>query len=356
MEAMAHTPESLMEEAFLLALAARGTTLPNPSVGCLVLDKAGKIVARASTSPSGRPHAERQALEKAGARANGGTLVVTLEPCVAFPGKQSPPCAASVILSGVETVIVGSIDPHSQVAGKGLHALRKSGMKVVEVGLDGRIPDFYAGFGHFLSKQKPRVTLKIALSADGFMAAAPGERTAITGAPARVFVHSLRAASDAVLVGGATARTDNPELTVRDAPGRSPKRLVLWPSEGLPTSLHLWNGKPATTAYGSTPRPEGLPSVVSWKTLPTKDGGIDLEAFLTSCGQDGMHDLLVEPGPRLLESFLRTGLWDRLWVVRSHKALGSGVSGDPHGLLPKSPALRTVELGEDRAELFGRLG
>ena len=218
---MALNLQSLMEEAFQIALSSRGTTLPNPSVGCLVLDKGGKVVGRASTSPSGRPHAERSALEQAGARALGGTLVVTLEPCVAFPGKKSPPCAAAAILSGVETVLVGSPDPHPQVSGRGLYALRKSGMTVVEVGLDGRIPDFYAGFGHFLSKGRPRVTLKVALSADGFVAAAQGARTDITGPEARSFVHSLRAASDAVLVGGSTARIDDPELTVRNAPGHS---------------------------------------------------------------------------------------------------------------------------------------
>lgn len=354
MEAMARTPESLMEEAFLLALEARGTTLPNPSVGCLVLDRNGKVVAKAATSPAGRPHAERSALEQAGARASGGTLVVTLEPCVAFPGKKSPPCAAAAILSGVETVLVGSPDPHPQVAGRGLHALRKSGMEVQEIGLDGRIPDFYAGFGHFLSNRRPRVTLKIALSADGFVAAAKGERTEITGAQARAFVHSLRAVSDAVLVGGSTARCDDPELTVRDAPGRSPRRLVLWPSRGLSPDLRLWSGEPATTACGATDRPADLPSTVAWKALAAKDGGIDLASLLDSCGEEGMHDLLVEPGPRLLESFLRTGLWDRLWVVRSPKPLGSGVLGDAHGLLPEGPVLRTMELGADRAELVGR--
>jgi len=281
-------------------------------------------------------------------------LVVTLEPCVAFPGKKSPPCAAAAILSGVETVLVGSPDPHPQVAGRGLHALRKSGMAVVEVGLEGRIPEFYAGFGHFLSKARPRVTLKIALSADGFAAAAQGERTDITGAQARAFVHSLRAASDAVLVGGSTARIDDPELTVRDAPGRSPRRLVLWPTGGLPPTLRLWSGKAETTACGPGARPEDLPKAVGWKTLPVVEGRLDLDALLDWCGREGMHDLLVEPGPRLLESFLRAGSWDRLWVIRSSKTLGAGVPADPHGLLPQGPVLREVEPGSDLAQLFER--
>ena len=349
---MAQDHSTLMEKAFTLALQARGTTLPNPAVGCIVLDKSGKQVAQAATSASGRPHAERQALDAAGKRAEGGTVVVTLEPCVAFPGKKSPPCAAAVMLSGAETVLVGAKDPNPLVAGRGIHALRKAGMKVVEVGMDGRIEDFYAGFGHFLSTRRPRVTLKIAVSSDGFCTAAEGTRTAITGPEARDFTHALRAASDAILVGGSTARIDDPELTVRDVPGRSPRRLVLWPSDGLPAQLNLWEGKAPATVLGSGARPSGLPSAVSWQDLPRTGTGIDLAAVLDWCSTQGMHDLLVEPGPKLLETFLRAGLWDQLWVVRSKNELGAGVPFDAAGLIPRSGAARAVELGADRAELF----
>jgi len=344
----------LMEQAFLLARSVRGTTLPNPAVGCVVLDKSGKVVAKAATSPDGRPHAERQALERAGRKAEGGTLVVTLEPCVAFPGKKSPPCAAAAILSGIETVVVGAMDPHPQVAGRGLHALRKAGMRVLELDLEGRIPDFYGGFGHFLSTGRPRTTLKVAMSADGCVSGAPGKRTDITGSEARAFVHGLRAASDAVLVGGSTARIDDPELTVRDAPGRSPRRLVLWPREGLVSSLKLWDGKVPTTAIGDGIRPPDLPKGVEWLRISAGKQGVDLADLLDECGRRGMHDLLVEPGPALLASFLRSGLWDRIWVLRSPKPLGSGVAGDPDGLLTKGPPLRSLQLGIDRAELFER--
>ena len=344
----------LMEQAFLLARSVRGTTLPNPAVGCLVLDRSGKVVAKAATSPDGRPHAERKALESAGRKAEGGTLVVTLEPCVAFPGKKSPPCAAAAILSGIETVVVGAQDPHPQVAGRGLHALRKAGMKVVEVDLDGRITDFYAGFGHFLSTGRPRTTLKVALSADGFVAAAPGARTDITGKEARVFVHGLRAASDAVLLGGSTACADDPELTVRDAPGRSPRRMVLWPRAGLSPSLKLWDGTVPSTAIGSGVRPDNLPRTVEWLRIAADGQGTDLASLLDECGRRGIHDLLVEPGPKLLASFLRAGLWDRIWVVRSPKLLGSGVPGDPGGLLPVGPVVRELEIEADHATLISR--
>ncbi len=344
------TTKRWMEEAFRLALAARGTTLPNPAVGCIVLDKSGRKVAEAATSPEGRPHAERQALERAGAKARGGTLVVTLEPCVAFPGKKSPPCAAAAIVAGIETVIVGAADPNPQVAGRGLHALRKAGMEVLESPLDGAIPDFYAGFGHFLSHGIPRITVKIALSRDGHMTAASGERTTITGAESRRFVHTLRAASDAVLVGGRTAAIDDPALTVRDAPGRSPRRLVLWPAAGLRADLQLWDGPDPATALGTGPRPTTLPRQAAWVQLPADTAGhVDMKALLGWCGSRGMHDLLIEPGPALLESLLEQRLWDGLWVLRAPHDLPGGVAADPRELLPANAPRKKLALDVDLA-------
>lgn len=346
-----------MEEAFLLALGARGTTLPNPAVGCIVLDKSGKKIAQAATSPDGRPHAERKALEQAGAKARGGTLIVTLEPCVAFPGKKSPPCAAAVLLSGIESVVVGTTDPHPQVSGRGLHALRKAGMEVVECPLDGRIADFYAGFGHFLSHRIPRVTVKIAVSRDGNMAAAPGTRTPITGDESRRFTHRLRAQSDAILIGGATALADDPELTVRDAPGRTPHRLVLWPSGGLPPHLKIWSTAAPTSALGIGPRPSGLPEKVAWIALDgDANGKVDWMALLRWCGERGMHDLLIEPGPRLLDSILKKGLWDGLWVLRSNRDLPGGVPADPRQLLPQVAPVSVREFGGDTGSFWTGAG
>lgn len=351
------TASRWMEEAFLLALRSRGATLPNPAVGCVVLDKAGEPVAKAGTSPDGRPHAERKALEQAGAKARGGTAIVTLEPCVAFPGKKSPPCAAALLLAGIETVVVGTVDPNPQVGGKGLHALRKAGMEVVECPLDGRIADFYAGFGHFLSTGRPRVTVKIAVSRDGRMAAAPGARTAITGEESRGFVHALRARSDAVLVGGRTALADDPRLTVRDAPGNSPRRLVLWPEGGLPPHLDLWSGPAPATALGTGPRPPALPVPATWVGLRADaTGKVEWDALLEWCGSLGMHDLLVEPGPRLLESILRRGAWDGLWVLRSDRDLPGGVPADPHGLLPDGEPVARRDLGPDTGSFWQGAG
>ena len=339
-------------QAFDLARAARGTTLPNPAVGAVVWDSRGAMVASASTSPSGRPHAERQALEKARKRAEGGTMAVSLEPCVAFPGKTSPPCAAALIVSGIERVIVGCEDPNPQVRGKGIHALRRAGMTVDVLDPEGRIADFYAGFGTFLSTRRPRVTLKIARSADGKANGSPGARTSLTGEEARAFVHALRSVSDGILVGAGTVVADDPGLDVRDAKGPSPRPLVLSGGGALPPDRKLWRN-PATVVLGPR-RPQGLPAEVAWAEVASSEGRSDLAAFLDLCGAEGFHDLLVEPGPSLLGSFLKAGLWDRLWVLDSRVTCPEGTPFDPEGLLPGHEPVRRLELGPDLATLWER--
>jgi len=341
-----------IRQAFELARAARGETLPNPSVGAVVWDARGKLVGRAATSPSGRPHAERQALEAARKAAEGGTMAVTLEPCVAFPGKKSPPCAAALILSGIERVIVGCEDPNPQVRGKGIHALRRAGIQVDMLDPEGRIADFYAGFGVWQETKRPRVTLKVALSADGRANPAPGVRGAITGDAARAFVHRLRSVSDAVLVGASTLSIDDPRLTVRDVPGHSPRPLVLSGSSPVPAARSLWSD-PRTVVLGPR-RPEGLPKGIAFAAVPSDEAGADLGAVLDLCGAEGIHDLLVEPGPKLLAAFLRAGLWDRLWVLRSPGAQPGGTPFDPEGLLPSAEPVETVSLGLDTGARWER--
>jgi diaminohydroxyphosphoribosylaminopyrimidine deaminase/5-amino-6-(5-phosphoribosylamino)uracil reductase len=339
--------------AFDLARGARGSTLPNPAVGAIVWSRDGKRVSEATTSPTGRPHAEKAALGKAGARAEGGCMAVTLEPCVAFPGKKSPPCAAAVILSGLERVVVGCLDPNPQVRGKGVHALRRAGIQVDVLDPEGSIEDFYAGFGTFLATGRPRVTLKIAMSADGMASAADGERSEITGEESRRFVHGLRAASDAILVGGRTVAIDDPRLDVRVIRGPSPRPLVLSGRTELPGHRFLWSN-PATTVLGPS-RPASLPGKVRFAEVRGRDGRPQLSACLDWCGEQGIHDLMVEPGPGLLDAFLDAGLWDRLWVLRSPARLGRGVPFDPHSRLPRTDPVRTIRLGVDEGALWERV-
>lgn len=338
-----------MRQALALALSVRGTTRPNPAVGALVFDADGRIVGRGATQPPGGRHAEIVALEEAGPLAAGGTLAVTLEPCVAFPGKRTPACSQAIVQAGIRKVVVGSLDPNPQVRGQGLRTLTDAGIETLRETMGGEVEACYEGFGHFLETGRPRVTLKIARSRDGMATGTKGAPTAITGPEARIFTHRLRALSDFLLIGKGTLLSDDPELTVRDSDGPSPHRLVLW-SGPLPRrrSFKVWRGGPTSFA-GIGDRPEGLPESVEWISLP--DAASPLSSLISHLGKLGAHELFVEPGPGLLAGFLKEGCWDRLWILDAPIDLPGGHAFDPHGLLPCTEAALTRTLGRDLARL-----
>jgi len=234
--------ERYMAEAVRLGLLHLGQTSTNPSVGCVVV-KNGEIVGRGTTAVGGRPHAEPQALAEAGARAEGATAYVTLEPCSHF-GK-TPPCANSLIEAGVARVVISVTDPDERVSGRGIGMLRDAGIEVDTGVLEEEGRRSLAAYLTRQTKKRPYVTLKLAVSADGMIGRAGGGQVAITGPAARAEVQKLRAQSDAILVGIGTAIADDPELTVRVAgqEDRSPLRIVLDPALSLPVT-----GKLAQTA------------------------------------------------------------------------------------------------------------
>src|SRR5262249_28151272 len=213
-----------MQLALALGRRGQGHTWPNPAVGAVIV-KDGVIVGRGWTQVGGRPHAEPEALRRAGEAARGATLYVTLEPCSHF-GK-SPPCADAVIAAGIERVVSAIEDPNPQVAGQGHARLRAAGI-AVDIGLCAA-EAAYDHTGHFrrVRDQRPHVILKLAVSADDKIGGPGGKSVAITGEAARNRVHLLRAQSDAILVGIGTVLADDPLLTCR-LPGmgaRSPVRV-----------------------------------------------------------------------------------------------------------------------------------
>ena len=227
-----------MQLALMLGRRGLGGTWPNPAVGAVVV-KDGVILGRGWTQPGGRPHAEPEALARAGEAAKGATLYVTLEPCSHF-GK-SPPCADAVIAAGISRVVSAIEDPNPDVAGQGHAKLRAAGIQV-EVGLcSADAARDHAGHFRRVREGRPHVILKLAVSADDKIAAAGSRPVAITGESARTRVHLLRAQSDAILIGVRTAIADNPLLTCR-LPGmeaRSPVRVVLDPVLRLPVASRL---------------------------------------------------------------------------------------------------------------------
>ena len=226
-----------MALALSLGRRGQGATWPNPAVGCVIV-KNGRIVGRGWTQVGGRPHAEPMALAQAADAARGADAYVTLEPC-AHHGK-SPPCTDALIAAGIARVFVAAQDPDPRVNGEGMAALQTAGITVHTGLLEAEALADHAGFISRVTCSRPFVTLKLASSFDGRIATATGQSQWITGPDARRMVHAMRARHDGVMVGGGTARKDDPSLTVRDiGVTRQPVRIVVSRRLDLPLMGHL---------------------------------------------------------------------------------------------------------------------
>ena len=315
-----------MEEAARIGEAARGTTAPNPNVGCLIVN-GGVVVGRGATGPGGRPHAEAIALAEAGEKARGATLYTTLEPC-AHASARGPTCAATIPSAGITRVVIGIEDPDRRTAGQGVAMLRDAGIEV-DVGVKADVA--HASLSGYLKRVtlgRPRVTLKLALSIDGKIALSSGESKWITGEDARAHVHLERARSDMILVGRGTYLADAPRLDVR-LPGleeRSPRRALLTRGQ----------------------------AVEGWETFSSPEHVFRLH---------DVNDLLVEGGSGAATAFLSADLVDRILIYRAPILVGAGKSSfgyigldtiaNAHGLWR---ATGGAALGIDRLEVYERVG
>src|SRR5580704_13580418 len=325
--------QRFMELALSLGRRGFGRTWPNPAVGALIV-KDGVIVGRGWTQPGGRPHAEVEALRRAGAAAPGATLYVTLEPCSHF-GK-SPPCADAVIAAGIARVVSAIEDPNPEVAGQGHARLRAAGI-AVDIGL-GAAEAARDHAGHFrrIRDKRPHVMLKLAVSTDDKIAAAGHKPLAISGEAAKARMHLLRAQSDAILVGIGTVRADDPLLTCR-LPGmeaRSPVRVVLDRNLRISGSSRLVHSARQTPLWVMTSNLSEAPAamklgaagaqVIRVATTTTPPPGLDLLAVLHALAEKGITRLLVEGGARVASSFVAAGLVDEVWLLRGPDAIGGG--------------------------------
>lgn len=355
--------------ALALGLGRRGLgrTWPNPAVGAVIV-RDGLIVGRGWTQPGGRPHAEVEALRRAGTAARGATLYVTLEPCSHY-GK-SPPCADAVIAAGIARVVSALEDPNHEVAGAGHARLRAVGIAVdVGLGAEDARRD-HAGHIRRMRDGRPHVLLKLAASADGKAGAAGRRPVAITGERARDRVHLLRARSDAIMVGIGTALADDPILTCRlpGMAGYSPVRVVLDSTLRLPLSSRLVRSTHevplwvVTAPHAPSTAREALEAAgVTVLSVPRTDGRLDLTAALRLLAERGISRLMVEAGPILAAALLDADLVDEVALFRSDTVIGpdgiDALEGMPLTTLSHSPRLASVgreAIGEDRCEIFER--
>ena len=292
-----------MRRALRLAEKARGWTLPNPLVGA-VLVKDGKRIGEGYHTRFGAAHAEVEALKSCSESATGSTLYVTLEPCC-HEGKTGP-CTKAIIESGVAKVVIASLDPSDKVNGKGVAELREAGIEV-EVGLlKEEAEELNREFYTFHKKKRPFVTLKVALSLDGKIAATPGEggharlrRVAITGAAVKKQVHLLRHEHQAILVGAGTVLADDPHLGVREVEGRDPLRIILKGKRKLPRDAQVF-------------RDENF-LILENQSIPELMGTLYGKNILS---------ILVEGGHEVFTSFLEEKILDELHIFQAPILLG----------------------------------
>lgn len=311
-----------MREAVLVAASAHHICRPNPWVGAVLVASDGRRFS-GFTQPVGEAHAEVQALRAAGEAARGATMYVTLEPCNHFG--RTPPCTEAIIAAGVARVVIGVQDPDQRVAGTGIARLRDAGV-AVQVGVEADlVREQLASYLHHRRTGRPLVMLKLAMTIDGYIAAKTGAGGFITGEPARRRVHELRAASDAIVVGAGTVRADDPQLTVRDAPGTSPRRIVL----------------------GRAP--------IGARVHPCTEWAGSLTDLLDTLGGENVLQLMVEGGAKVAASFHQAGLIDRYVFHLAPAVMGGGdgvpaFAGDTAATLAdvwRGRTISTQQLGDD---------
>ena len=325
---MAHptvTHEHWMKRALLLARKGKGRTSPNPLVGA-VLVKRGKVVGEGYHAKAGEAHAEIVALRKAGKEARGSTLYVNLEPCTHY-GK-TPPCAPAVIQAGVRRVVVGMVDPNPVVKGKGISTLRKAGIDVHSGTLEKECKTLNEAFCKYILMKVPFVILKAAATLDGRIATRDGESKWIASEASRRLVHQLRNEVDAVVVGVGTVLRDDPLLTARIRGGRDPVRIILDSRLRIPEDARVIGISSSRTLIATTPlapkdKIERLDKAGAQVLLiESKNGRVDLRAFLSKMGEMGMMSVLVEGGGRVNGAFLDEGLVDKFLLFLSPRLMG----------------------------------
>jgi diaminohydroxyphosphoribosylaminopyrimidine deaminase / 5-amino-6-(5-phosphoribosylamino)uracil reductase len=355
-----------MSLALTLGRRGLGNAWPNPAVGAVVV-KDGIVVGRGWTQPGGRPHAEVEALRRAGEAARGATLYATLEPC-SHHGK-TPPCVDAIMAAGIARVVSALDDPNPKVAGDGHSRLRANGI-AVEVGLCAdEARRAHAGHISRVRNGRPHVTLKLAVSADGKAGLAGRKPAAITGDAARERVQLMRAMNDAVVTGIGTVLADDPQLTCR-LPGmeqRSPVRVVLDSELRLPPGSRLAASAARTLDWtfageaAPQERERALTDLgVEVLRVPSARGRLDLTAVLRSLAGRGITRVMVEAGPILSAAFVDADLVDEAALFQSSKALGEGIGaleGMPLTALTQSPRLRLVAtelIGTDTLSMYER--
>jgi diaminohydroxyphosphoribosylaminopyrimidine deaminase/5-amino-6-(5-phosphoribosylamino)uracil reductase len=321
-----------MKKALQLAAKGIGQVSPNPLVGA-VLVKDNRMIGTGYHAHYGQAHAEVRALEAATTDVKSAVLYCNLEPCV-HTKKQTPPCAQRLIREGIKKVVIASLDPNPQVQGKGVALLRQSGVEVQTGLLAAENEELNRFYFKYITRHLPYVTIKIAQTLDGIIAAPPASRKWITSLPSRQMVHRWRAAFDAVLVGGNTVRIDNPELTVHGEKGRNPVRIIIDGKLKLNPAFKVFRNDinsrtilicNAAAYHKNKPKIfAGLDCTII-PAVADRHGQIPVKKILKILAREKIMSVLVEGGQKIFTQFVQCDIIDELLVFIAPQIWGKGL-------------------------------
>lgn len=303
---------TFMKRSLRLAEKARGMTSPNPLVGAVIV-RNGKIIAEDYHKKAGELHAEALALQRAGDKAKGATLYVTLEPCC-HAEKRTPPCCPLIVSHGIKKVVVAMRDPNPKVSGRGLDELRRRGITVVEGVLRDKAERLNEAYCKYINTKRPFVILKAAMTLDGRIATPDGESKWITGEKARRVVHQLRCGVDAVMTAIGTVRADNPELTSRIKCPRQPVRIIIDPALETPPDYNVSNVPPPAifvTRTGNEEKKKAL-RAKGIQFIEFGGGRVDPTWLMDRLGSMGIMSVMIEAGSSFNASALNAGIVDKI--------------------------------------------
>jgi diaminohydroxyphosphoribosylaminopyrimidine deaminase / 5-amino-6-(5-phosphoribosylamino)uracil reductase len=316
--------EHYMRMALALAQKAAGRTSPNPMVGA-VLVRGGKVIATGYHRQAGGPHAEIDALRRAGVKARGATLYLNLEPCSHYG--RTPPCADAVIAAGVKSVVAGMADPNPLVSGRGLRRLRNAGIRVRAGVLETESRALNESFVKYITRKHPFVLLKLAATLDGKIATATGSSRWVTGEEARRRVHELRNRFDAVMVGIGTVLADDPQLTCRIRGGRNPLRIILDPRLRIPVKARVLNEPGKTIVVAGSNASRAKQKAIEkrraevWRFALSRSG-IPLATVLKRIAEREMISVLLEGGAATAARALAEKVVDKIAFFYAPKIAG----------------------------------
>ncbi|ETR69906.1 MAG: diaminohydroxyphosphoribosylaminopyrimidine deaminase [Candidatus Magnetoglobus multicellularis str. Araruama] len=320
--------ETHMKHALELAQKGNGYTSPNPMVGAVIV-KGDKIVGKGYHEAYGKAHAEVNALIDAGENAKGATLYVTLEPCN-HTGK-TPPCTQAILNSGINKVVMAMSDPNPHVAGCGAEFLKQNGVPVISGVCENEAKHLNRAFCKFIKTGRPLVTMKYASTMDGRIATISGDARWISNKKSRHYVHQLRHANDAILVGIGTVKNDNPSLTTRlpDIAGKDPTRIIvdthlsIDPNAKVLTQVSLAETVLACSHTAAKERGH-IYQMENVRVLPvaTHNTSVNLDSLMTALGKMNKTSILIEGGSRIHSSAIMAGIVDDVCCFIAPKILG----------------------------------